>query len=208
MKKNSASIKKAYNRIAPYYDAMEWFMELTLFDRLREILWQKVEGESILEIGVGTGKNLSYYPSGKKITAIDFSDQMLEQAKYKTKKLHFPVDLRLMDVQELDFADSSFDTVIATFVFCSVSDPVQGLKEILRVCKPGGQVLLLEHVLSSKPLLTAIMNFLNPLAVSIFGANINRRTVETVENSGFIDVKTDEKVSGDIVKLIEACKPA
>ena len=110
-----------------------------------------------------------------------------------------------MDVQSLCFADNSFDTVIASFVFCSVPLPLKGLKELYRVCKPGGQVLLLEHVLSSKSALAKIMNFINPAIVKLAGANINRNTVKNVKACGFASVRVDER-SGDIIKLIEARK--
>jgi Methylase involved in ubiquinone/menaquinone biosynthesis len=110
-----------------------------------------------------------------------------------------------MDVQSLCFADNSFDTVIATFVFCSVPLPLKGLKELYRVCKPGGQVLLLEHVLSSKPVIARVMNFINPAIVALVGANINRNTVKNVKACGFASVRVDER-SGDIIKLIEARK--
>ena len=93
-------------------------------------------------------------------------------------------DLRVGDVQALDFPDNSFDTVIATFVFCSVPDPVQGLRELGRVVKPGGQILLLEHVRVDRPLMGRAMDLLSPLVVRIWGANINRRTVENVKRAG------------------------
>jgi ubiquinone/menaquinone biosynthesis C-methylase UbiE len=110
-----------------------------------------------------------------------------------------------MDVQSLCFADNSFDTVIGSFVFCSAPLPLKGLKELYRVCKPGGQVLLLEHVLSSKPLIAKVMNFINPLILALAGANINRNTVKNIKACGFALVRVDER-SGDIIKLIEARK--
>jgi ubiquinone/menaquinone biosynthesis C-methylase UbiE len=110
-----------------------------------------------------------------------------------------------MDVQSLYFADNSFDTVIASFVFCSVPAPLKGLKELYRVCRPGGQVVLLEHVLSSKPALAAVMNFVNPAVVGLVGANINRNTVKNVQSCAFSSVHIDEH-SGDIIKLIIAKK--
>ena len=205
MKSDSDTIKKRYNRISPFFDAMEGLMEKVFFSLWRKIVWQKIEGENILEIGVGTGKNFSFYPSGKDITAIDFSDKMLNRAAQKAKKHHIEVNLQLMDVQSLEFADNTFDTVIATFVFCSVPDPTQGLKEVQRVCKQGGKVVLLEHVLSSKPFLASMMNLLNPIVLMLAGANINRTTTETVKQIGFLSVHVDD-LSGDIVKIIEARK--
>jgi ubiquinone/menaquinone biosynthesis C-methylase UbiE len=205
MKSDSAAIKKRYDRMAPYFEGMEAVMEGLFFKNWRKKLWAKVEGYHILEVGVGTGKNFDYYPAEARITAIDFSQEMLKQAARKRDRKHTPVELHLMDVQSLCFADNSFDTVIASFVFCSVPLPLKGLKELYRVCKPGGQVLLLEHVLSSKPVLAKIMNFVNPAIVRLAGANINRNTVKNVKACGFASVRVDER-SGDIIKLIEARK--
>lgn len=205
MKPDSLAIKKRYDRIAPYFDGMEAVVEGLLFKSWRERLWDKVNGHHILEIGVGTGKNFDYYPKDARITGIDFSEKMLTQAKRKRDRKQVNVDLELMDVQSLCFADNSFDTVIGSFVFCSVPSPVKGLKELYRVCKPGGQVLLLEHVLSSKPVIAGAMNLLNPLVVALVGANINRQTVKNVQACAFGSVRVDER-SSDIIKLIEAKK--
>lgn len=205
MKPDSVAIKKRYDRIAPYFEAMEAIMEGLFFKNWRKRLWAKVEGHHILEVGVGTGKNFDYYPKGARITAIDFSEQMLKQAAQKRDRKNTDVDLELMDIQSLCFADNSFDTVIGSFVFCSVPSAIKGLKEVYRVCKPGGQVLLLEHVLSSNPVLAAVMNLLSPVVVALVGANINRNTVKTVKACAFTAVHVDDR-SSDIIKLIEARK--
>lgn len=205
MKADSAAIKKRYNRIAPYFEGIEAVMEGLFFRNWRKKLWEKVDGHHILEVGVGTGKNFDYYPQQARITAIDFSEQMLKQAKRKKERKNIDVDLDLMDVQSLAYASNSFDTVIASFVFCSVPLPSKGLKELYRVCKPGGQILLLEHVVSSNPVIARAMTFLNPLTVALVGANINRNTIKTVRSCGFSSVRVDER-SGDIIKLIEIRK--
>jgi phosphatidylethanolamine/phosphatidyl-N-methylethanolamine N-methyltransferase len=205
MKLNREVIKKRYDRLAPYFDGLEAVMEGLFFKNWRKRLWTTVEGHHILEVGVGTGKNFDFYPRDTRITAIDFSDKMLLQAQAKRDRKKVSVELEAMDVESLYFADNSFDTVIASFVFCSVPAPVKGLKEVYRVCKPGGQVLLLEHVLSSKPMLARLMNLFNPLVVRLFGANINRKTVKNVQACGFASVRVDE-CSSDLIKLIEARK--
>ena len=89
-----------------------------------------------------------------------------------------------MDVRNLEFPNTTFDTVVATWVFCSVPDAVLGLREVRRVTKPGGQVLLLQHVRSESPLFGRLMDLLNPLVVRMMGSNINRRTVEDVRQAG------------------------
>jgi len=197
--------KKRYNRVAMVYDFLEGIVERSSYSRWRELLWSKVEGRKILEVGVGTGKNFPFYPEGLEITAIDLSEKMLEKSREKAQKQNIKVDLRVMDVQKLDFPAETFDSVVSTFVFCSVPDPVLGLSEVRRVCKTGGRVILLEHVLSANRILAALMNLMNPLVVRMMGANINRATVQNVAISGLTVEKVTDLAAG-IFKLIEARK--
>lgn len=205
MSASGDDIRRRYDRLAPWFDSLEGFLEGLIFRRLRKKLWSQVKGEHILEVGVGTGKNFSFYPAQARMTAIDFSPKMLAQAQRKRARKQMDVHLELMDVQRLYFADNSFDTVVASFVFCSVPRPSKGLKEIYRVLKPGGQLILLEHVLSSNKVMAAVMNVLNPLFVRIFGANINRDTVKNVQACPFRNVYIDP-ASSDMIKLIRAVK--
>ncbi len=126
--KLTETAKKRYDRIATVYDLMEGAVERSHYTKWRQLLWSKVEGRKILEVGVGTGKNLPYYPPEAEVTAIDFSDRMLARAIAKAQQQAVKVNLLLMDVQKLEFKDATFDTVVSTFVFCSVPDPIQGLK--------------------------------------------------------------------------------
>lgn len=123
------------------------------------------------------------------------------------KRINLGLDIELfeMDVQALDFPDNHFDCIIGTFLFCSVPDPEQGLRELKRVCKPGGEVLLLEHVLSTNKFIASIMQLLNPVTVRLVGANINRQTVKTVQACGFSSVEVLAS-SSHLVKLIKAIK--
>ncbi len=205
MQADNEKTKRRYDRLAPFFDGLEAILEGLFFNQWREILWRKIEGQHILEVGVGTGKNFPFYPANTRITAIDFSEKMLSLASKKKHRKNISVELNLMDVQSLCYADNSFDTIIATFVFCSVPQPVKGLQELYRVCKPGGQVLLLEHVLSSQPFMAKIMQIINPLIATIFGANINRQTVKSVQSCGFEKVLLDP-ASSNMIKLIQAIK--
>lgn len=191
-------IKRRYNRNARFYDCMDWMIS----ERTRREVLGQARGK-ILEVGVGTGKNLSLYPPGSDVTGIDFSPEMLRRARAKAEKLGLSVELIEMDAQQMSFSDHTFDTVVATCVFCSVPDPVKGLQEIKRVCKPGGQVLLLEHVRSDNPLLGKIMDMLNPLAVTLTGANINRDTVLNVQKAG-LNLSQVSTRRGNILKIIKA----
>lgn len=192
-----------YQRLAPWYDLIEK-MSKRNHAPFREKLWSQVHGPKVLEVGVGTGKYMSYYPADVQVTAIDLTPGMLERAKKRATDLNLNVDLRLGDVQALEFPNASFDTATATFVFCSVPDPVLGLSEIRRVVKPGGQVLLLEHVRIANQVAGLIMDILNPLVVRLMGANINRRTVENVKKSGLELEKIEDLGMGGMIKLIVA----
>lgn len=120
------------------------------------------------------------------ITSIDLTPEMLERARKRAVDLDLNIDLRLGDVQALEFPAASFDSVVATCVLCSVPDPVLGLSEISRVVKPGGQVWLLEHMRSANQIVGILMDVITPLVVRVMGANINRRTVENVRKSGLV----------------------
>ena len=195
--------RKRYNRMAFFYDFMEAPMEYLLFASWRQRLTNRIAGPAALEVGVGTGKNFVYYPQDVRIAAIDLSPRMLKRAQKRANKLNLQVHLREMDVQHLDFADHSFDTVLATFVFCSVPDPVLGLRELRRVCKTDGRLLLLEHVRPGNAYLGFFFDVLNPVIVRMMGANINRRTTANVRQAGW-QIKVEKNLSAEVVKWIEA----
>lgn len=172
-----------YNRIASFCDLMEILPERR-YAPWRQELWAQVPAGHILEVGVGTSKNIPYYPPAAEITAIDLAPGMLARAQRRSEALGRTLDLRQGDVQHLDFPDNTFVAAVATFVFCSVPDPLLGLRELGRVVRPGGQILLLEHVHAPNPALGRLMDLLNPVVVRLLGANINRRTVENVQRAG------------------------
>ncbi len=204
----TAATRRRYQRIAPVYDSMQALSERRYHD-WRGRLWALVQGPSVLEVGVGTGNNMPYYPAGISITGIDLTPGMLERADRRMQEMGLAdrVTLQLGDVQRLDFPDISFDTAVATFVFCSVPDPVLGLREMKRVTKPGGRVMLLEHMRSPNLTIGRVMDLLNPLVVGMMGANINRRTVENVQKAGLELERVEDLGMGGIFKLIIARTP-
>lgn len=199
---DTEKIKKRYNRVARVYDILEAPMEMLAQGSLRELVFNKTEGK-LLEVGIGTGKNIEYYPERVEVVGIDFSEKMLEKARERADQTDVKVDLIEMDAQNMDFANDTFDTIVTTCVFCSVPDPIKGLKEIKRVCKPEGRVVMLEHVRSENLILGKFMDLINPIPVTLWGANINRRTVDNIKEAGLKIIEVED-VASSLVKLITA----
>lgn len=196
--------KKQYNRIAASYDLLENPMELLSYSRWRkEVLkWVPKRGR-ILEVGVGTGKNLPYYYENHEIFAVDISENMLKRAKIKAETSEASIYLVQMDVERLGFPNGFFDAAISTYVFCSVENPLRGLEEIRRVLKKDGTVIFLEHVRSKNEFMGKAMDLLNPLVANTFGPNINRRTVKNIRNTSF-EVLEEKYLLSSIFRLIVA----
>ena len=174
-------VKTQYDNIAGIYDVVD----LLIPDAWRRRATGFAYGR-VLEVGVGTGLNLPYYLKHcQEILGIDVSPRMLDRAREKAAQWKTPVKLEMMDIQDLPLSSGSFDCLIATFVFCTVPDPVKGLKECYRVLKPGGRLILLEHMGSDKKVLRRLMNWLNPIAVMLLGDHINRNTADLVTVAGF-----------------------
>jgi ubiquinone/menaquinone biosynthesis C-methylase UbiE len=161
----------------------------------------------LLEIGVGTGKNMPYWPKEAKITAIDLTPAMLARARQRAKDLGIDAQLVLGDAQALDYSDDTFDIAATTFVLCSVPDPLQGLKEIQRVVRPGGWVFLMEHVRSQNPFMGMVMDLLNPFVLRMMGLNINRDTVGNVTQSDLQVSDVSNLGKSGIFKMIVARIP-
>lgn len=137
-------LQTKYNQFARWYDFGEALPEALAVRKLRRELLQKASGR-VLEVAAGTGKNLSYYPRTCHITAIDLSPGMLEIARRRAVRLDLSVDFLIGDAEALPFPDESFDTVVDSLSICTFTNPIATLREMARVCRPKGRILLLEH---------------------------------------------------------------
>lgn len=200
-----------YDRIAPVYDLMNLLNEIA-YHRWREWLWRQVPDRGrILEVGVGTGKNIPFHPKEAQVIGVDISPQMLAQAQKRAQKRKQKsgarTEILLGDAQALDLPDDSVDAVVATFVFCSVPNPVLGLRELGRVVRPGGRVYLLEHMRSTNEFIGDMMDFVDPLIVATMGFHINRRTLENIARAG-LEIEQVQDVGLDgIFKIVVARSP-
>ncbi len=136
-----------YERIAPLYDLLDLPFEFSRYRKIRHLLFQGLTGR-VLDAGVGTGRNIQFYPPEAEVVGIDISPAMLARAERRRLSLGADVELRQMDVADLEFEDQSFDAAVATFLFCVLPEDVQvpALREIGRVVKSGGTIRLLEYV--------------------------------------------------------------
>ena len=166
-------------------------------------LFSKVSGETLL-VAAGTGNDFKFFPPSLHIVAIDISPKMLERAALKTGAYAGRIDLKQMDVCALDFPDATFDTVATICTFCSVPRPIAGLRELHRVLKPGGQILMFEHVRSAIGPLGIIQDLMTPLTRRL-GPDLNRDTVGNVQKAGF-RLRRVENAYPDIERMIEAVK--
>jgi ubiquinone/menaquinone biosynthesis C-methylase UbiE len=200
-----ASTEHKYDRFARIYDLMEKPIEKVTFSHLREKFRSLLEGK-VLEVGVGTGKNIPYYPEDVEVTGIDFSKGMLVKAQKRIDRLSVRnVSLIEMDVEDMQFSSESFDTVLSTFVFCTVPNPIRGLEEVYRVLKPGGKAVFIEHMRSEKPFLNIPLYMMNVFTTALLGTSTIRETQKNIEKAGF-KIDDVQNTGFDIIRFIVARK--
>lgn len=165
-------------------------------------------GSRILEIGIGTGANLPFYPPDECLAAIDESSDMLLSSAARGRRLHRHLYLSQASAEHLPFSDGTFDTVIGSLVLCSIRDVPQALREIRRVLRmPRGRLLLLEHTRPDSPLLGRLVDLANVPWLALNGrCHLNRQTSRTLVEAGF-NLEWVEKRAGGLVRLIAARVP-
>ncbi|MGH2985641.1 MAG: class I SAM-dependent methyltransferase [Solirubrobacterales bacterium] len=199
-------VRALQDKEAARYDRQISFFEKLLFGGGREWVCTQAAGE-VLEIAAGTGRNLPFYGDGIKLTTIELSEEMLAIAKRRAAKLGLDADLRLGDAQALEFSDESFDTVIITLALCTIPDHRQAVREAHRVLRPGGRLMLLEHVRSPSLPVRTVQRLLDRPAVRFAADHLVREPLDHLEPEGF-KVERVERSKWGIVERIAARKPA
>lgn len=178
-------------------------LENKKFNGIRKDLLSRAGG-SVLELGSGTGINFPLYDAPEKVIAIEPSPDMMEKSLEKQKQAVVPIELVQASAEELPFADDTFDTVVATLVFCTIPNPEKAMVEMKRVCKPDGKILLFEHVKMKNRFLAALQEVLTPVWKKICdGCCLNRDTLDLLKSHSF-DVKEVQKFYRDLFIFAEA----
>lgn len=198
-------LRQKYNKAARWYDLAENVLDWFGVGRLRRELLQKVCGD-VLEVAVGTGKNLPHYPGGCTITATDLSSEMIKVARGRADRLDLDVIFHVMDAEALNFPDGSFGMVVSTLSTCTFPDPVKALREMARVCRPGGKILLLEHGRSSHPRLARFQDRRAEAFAKPLGCHWNREPPELLRHAGLTPVTARRTFLG-VLHTVEATRP-
>jgi ubiquinone/menaquinone biosynthesis C-methylase UbiE len=203
MNMQSSEIRDSYNKTATKYDWKISVLEkISGAARLRQELLRKARGK-VLDVACGTGRNFQFYPKDCEITGIDLSTGMLEQARKKADDLGIQVELLTQDIEKLNIPEQSYDTVVSSLAVCTYPNPVDALKEMMRVCKSDGQLLFLEHGRSSCGLLGRIQDLFAERYARHTGCNINRQPLAIAKEAG-LNIVANRRSFFGILHTIEA----
>jgi ubiquinone/menaquinone biosynthesis C-methylase UbiE len=198
-------VRRSQDRNASHYDRQISFFERVLFTNGRQWVCAQAHGR-VLELAVGTARNLPHYPSDVTLTGVELSPEMLAIGRRRATELAHPADLRLGDAQALEFPDDSFDTVVCTLGLCTIPDPGRAVAEAWRVLRPAGQILLLEHVRSPLLPIRVLQRLLDPLSIRFAADHLTREPLDYLSAAGF-QIERLERSKWGIVERIRACKP-
>lgn len=178
------------------YDILMNPLEKTYFKKIRTSLIRKAEGR-VLEIGSGTGVNFPYYTNAIAIDAIEPNPLMSRRSGKRVRESSIPIQTYLLKAEKLPFPENTFDSVVATLVFCTIPEPNKALLEIQRVCKPGAKILLFEHVRMNQKSLGITQDLLTPLWRKVCdGCHLNRDTLNILKQSNLSILKVDPHYGG------------
>ena len=198
-------LRRYWDKHAGSYDRQMAFFDRHLFARSRDWVCSKAEGQ-VLEVAIGTGLNLACYPDGVQLTGMEWSPAMLQIARDRAGQLGREVDLHEGDAQALEFPDASFDTVVCTFSLCAIPDDQRAVQEMARVLRPGGLLLLADHIEASPWYARAAQQLIEVVSVPAGGEHFRRRPVRHVQALGFT-VEDHDRFKLGIVERLAARKP-
>jgi len=202
----SAQQRRVWDQAAPSYDKRIAFFERNWFSGGREWLGARAQGR-VLEVGIGTGRNLPCYPADVSVTGIELSPAMLAFARQRAVDLGLDADLREGDAELLPFDNASFDTVVCALSLCSIPSPGAAIGEMWRVLRPGGRLLLADHVGSTWPPVYALQWLYERVTIRTAGEHFTRRQLPLVKAAGF-QIVAAERLKAGTVERIHALKPA
>lgn len=195
-------MRRIYDRMAGRYDLLVSVPEWLAFRRLRAGHVRRARGR-VLEVAVGTGANLRHYARGVRVTAVDASEAMLARARRRARALGVAADVAAADAGMLPFAAGRFDVVVSTLSVCTFPDPVGALREMSRVCRPDGRILLLEHGRSDRRWLGRWQDHAEARSVARIGCHPNREPLDLARRAG-LGIITARRLLLGVVHVIEA----
>jgi ubiquinone/menaquinone biosynthesis C-methylase UbiE len=198
--------RRHWDKTSPSYDKQMRFCERVLLGDSRSWVCGQATGDT-LEVAVGTGLNLPFYPAGAELTGIDFSPAMLGVAQTRARQLGRTVDLRQADAHALPFPDALFDTVVCTFALCAIPDERRAVGEMIRVLRPGGLLLLADHIAGATWPVRAVQRAAEVVTVPLQGEHMLRRPLRQVQAEG-LAIERRERFKLGLVERLAARKPA
>lgn len=193
-------LRRYWDKHAGSYDRQMGFLDRHLFAGSRDWICSRAQG-LVLEVAIGTGLNLAHYPDGVQLTGVEWSPAMLEIARKRAGRLGRAVDLRQGDAQALEFGDASFDTVVCTFSLCAIPDDRKAVAEMARVLRPGGLLLLADHVEALPWYARAAQALIEVGSIPAGGEHFRRRPIRHVRALGLTIVDHDRLKLGIVERL-------
>jgi ubiquinone/menaquinone biosynthesis C-methylase UbiE len=203
--KDVERLRRYWDKHSGSYDKQMGFLDRNVFGDSRQWVCRHAAGD-VLEVGIGTGLNLDSYPEDVTLTGVDLSPEMLEHARRRAAASGRAVTLQVGDAHRLEFPDASFDTVVCTFALCAIPDERLAVAEMWRVLRPGGQLRLADHVVSTSAPARVLQRVLELVSIPVGGEHFRRRPVLHVRELGFV-VEQQERFKLGIVERVIARKP-